>query len=120
MAVSERLQMPPLDGAAEWLNSESLGPAEPRGHVVVVNFWTLTCVNWLRQVPCVRACHRPIATTGWSSSASTPRSSPSNTVPTACGARRTSERSTIAAGRRALQRRLRELGDRKRDMSARE
>ncbi len=51
----ERLHMPPLDGATEWLNSEPLGPAELRGHVVLVNFWTLTCINWLRQEPYVRA-----------------------------------------------------------------
>jgi hypothetical protein len=30
-------------------------PAELRGHVVLVNFWTLTCINWLRQEPYVRA-----------------------------------------------------------------
>ncbi len=47
--------MPALDGAIEWLNSEPLGPAELRGHVVLVNFWTLTCINWLRQEPYVRA-----------------------------------------------------------------
>jgi thiol-disulfide isomerase/thioredoxin len=47
--------MPSLGGAAEWLNSEPLGPAELRGHVVLVNFWTLTCINWLRQEPYVRA-----------------------------------------------------------------
>src|SRR5581483_635376 len=47
--------MPTLAGAAEWLNSEPLGPAELRGHVVLVNFWTLTCINWLRQEPYVRA-----------------------------------------------------------------
>ncbi len=47
--------MPSLDGATEWLNSEPLGPAELRGHVVLVNFWTLTCINWLRQEPYVRA-----------------------------------------------------------------
>ena len=40
--------MPSLGGATEWLNSEPLGPAELRGHVVLVNFWTLTCINWLR------------------------------------------------------------------------
>jgi thiol-disulfide isomerase/thioredoxin len=51
----ERLHMPPFAGAAEWLNPEPLGPAELRGHVVVVNFWTLTCINWLRQEPYVRA-----------------------------------------------------------------
>jgi Thioredoxin like C-terminal domain/Redoxin len=47
--------MPRLDGATGWLNSEPLGPAELRGHVVLVNFWTLTCINWLRQEPYVRA-----------------------------------------------------------------
>jgi thiol-disulfide isomerase/thioredoxin len=47
--------MPSLGGATEWLNSEPLGPAELRGHVVVVNFWTLTCINWLRTEPYVRA-----------------------------------------------------------------
>jgi thiol-disulfide isomerase/thioredoxin len=55
MAVFERLHMPSLGGAAEWLNSEPLGPAELRGHVVLVDFWTLTCINWLRQEPYVRA-----------------------------------------------------------------
>ena len=47
--------MPSLDGATGWLNSEPLAPAELRGHVVLVNFWTLTCINWLRQEPYVRA-----------------------------------------------------------------
>ena len=47
--------MPALGGASAWLNSEPLGPAELRGHVLVVNFWTLTCINWLRQEPYVRA-----------------------------------------------------------------
>src|SRR5918992_148933 len=55
MTVSERLRMPSLGGATEWLNSEPPGPAELRGHVVLVNFWTLTCINWLRQEPYVRA-----------------------------------------------------------------
>jgi thiol-disulfide isomerase/thioredoxin len=54
----ERLHTPPLAGAAEWLNSKPPGPAELRGHVVVVNFWTLTCINWLRQEPHVRAWSR--------------------------------------------------------------
>jgi thiol-disulfide isomerase/thioredoxin len=47
--------MPSLDGASAWLGSEPLGPAELRGHVVLVNFWTWTCINWLRQEPHVRA-----------------------------------------------------------------
>ena len=48
-------RMPALDVATEWLNSEPLGPAELRGHVVLVDFWTLTCINWLRTEPYVRA-----------------------------------------------------------------
>ena len=55
MTLFERVHMPSLGGATEWLNSEPLGPAELRGHVVLVNFWTLTCINWLRQEPYVRA-----------------------------------------------------------------
>jgi thiol-disulfide isomerase/thioredoxin len=58
MSVFERLHMPSLGGATEWLNSEPLGPAELRGQVVLVNFWTLTCINWLRQEPYVRAWSR--------------------------------------------------------------
>jgi thiol-disulfide isomerase/thioredoxin len=58
MSVSERLHMPSLGGATEWLNSEPLGPAGLRGRVVLVNFWTLTCINWLRQEPYVRAWSR--------------------------------------------------------------
>ncbi len=50
--------MPSLGGAAEWLNSEPLSPAALRGRVVLVNFWTLTCINWLRTEPYVRAWSR--------------------------------------------------------------
>jgi thiol-disulfide isomerase/thioredoxin len=53
--VLARVHIPSLDGATEWLSSEPLGPAELRGRVVLVNFWTLTCINWLRQEPYVRA-----------------------------------------------------------------
>ncbi|HET8823061.1 MAG TPA: hypothetical protein VFM57_16095 [Thermoleophilaceae bacterium] len=58
MSVFSRVHMPSLDGATGWLNTEPLGPAELRGHVVLVNFWTLTCINWLRQEPYVRAWSR--------------------------------------------------------------
>jgi thiol-disulfide isomerase/thioredoxin len=47
--------MPPLGGATGWLNSDPLSLAELRGHVVLVDFWTLTCINWLRTEPYLRA-----------------------------------------------------------------
>ena len=55
MKVFAPLRIPPLDGATEWLNSEPLGPDELEGHVVLIDFWTFTCINWIRQVPYVRA-----------------------------------------------------------------
>jgi thiol-disulfide isomerase/thioredoxin len=58
MSVFARESIPSLGGATEWLNSEPLGPAELRGRVVLMNFWTLTCINWLRQEPYVRAWSR--------------------------------------------------------------
>jgi thiol-disulfide isomerase/thioredoxin len=54
MTTFEPRAMPSLGGATEWLNSAPLGPAELRGHVVLVDFWTLTCINWLRTEPHVR------------------------------------------------------------------
>jgi thiol-disulfide isomerase/thioredoxin len=51
----ERLHMPSFARATEWLHSEPLGAAELRDHVVLVDFWTLTCINWLRTEPYVRA-----------------------------------------------------------------
>src|SRR5215208_1889051 len=55
MALLGQLHMPSLGGATAWLNSEPSGPGDLRGRAVVVNFWTLTCINWLRQEPYVRA-----------------------------------------------------------------
>jgi thiol-disulfide isomerase/thioredoxin len=47
--------MPSLEGATEWLNSPSLTAAGLRGRVVLVDFWTYTCINWLRTLPYLRA-----------------------------------------------------------------
>ena len=55
MTVFGRVHMPSLGGATGWINSEPLAPADLRGHVVLANFWTLTCINWLRTEPYVRA-----------------------------------------------------------------
>lgn len=48
-------RMPAFDGATGWLNAEPLTPEALRGRVVLVQFWTYTCVNWLRTLPYVRA-----------------------------------------------------------------
>jgi len=47
--------LPSFDGATEWLNGEPLSPEALRGRVVLVDFWTYTCINWLRTLPYVRA-----------------------------------------------------------------
>ena len=48
-------RMPSLAGATGWLNSPPLETAGLRGKVVLVNFWTYTCINWLRTLAYVRA-----------------------------------------------------------------
>jgi thiol-disulfide isomerase/thioredoxin len=48
-------RLPSFDGATAWLNSPPLTPAGLRGKVVLVDFWTYTCINWLRTLPYVRA-----------------------------------------------------------------
>lgn len=59
MPTAVRLPMegmlPSFGGATEWLNSEPLTPDGLRGKVVLVDFWTYTCINWLRTLPYVRA-----------------------------------------------------------------
>ena len=48
-------QLPSFAGATGWLNSLPLTEPDLRGKVVLINFWTYTCINWLRQLPYVRA-----------------------------------------------------------------
>ena len=50
-----RTGFPSLAGATGWLNSHPLTPAGLEGKVVLVDFWTYTCINWLRTEPYVRA-----------------------------------------------------------------
>ena len=47
--------MPPLDGAVQWINSPPLSAADLRGKVVLVDFWTYSCINCLRSLPYVNA-----------------------------------------------------------------
>ena len=44
-----------LDHATGWINSQPLTATRLRGNVVVIHFWTYTCINWLRSLPHVRA-----------------------------------------------------------------
>jgi thiol-disulfide isomerase/thioredoxin len=48
-------RLPSLSGAVAWVNSPPLTPQELKGKVVVVDFWTYSCINCLRAIPYVRA-----------------------------------------------------------------
>jgi hypothetical protein len=48
-------QLPSFAGATSWLNADPLTAEGLRGRVVLVDFWTYTCINWLRTLPYVRA-----------------------------------------------------------------
>jgi thiol-disulfide isomerase/thioredoxin len=48
-------ELPSLGAATGWLNSPPLTAAGLRGKVVLIDFWTYTCINWLRTLPYVRA-----------------------------------------------------------------
>ena len=56
-AVQLRIEgeFPSLGGATEWLNSPPLTAAGLRGKVVLIDFWTYSCINWRRSLPYVRA-----------------------------------------------------------------
>jgi cytochrome c biogenesis protein CcdA/thiol-disulfide isomerase/thioredoxin len=47
-------ELPPLSGAVAWLNSPPLTPAALRGKVVLIDFWTYSCINCLRTLPYLR------------------------------------------------------------------
>jgi thiol-disulfide isomerase/thioredoxin len=53
--VGNQTELASLELAKEWLNSPPLTPLSLRGKVIVIDFWTYTCINWLRTLPYVRA-----------------------------------------------------------------
>lgn len=55
MASGDGAAMPNLEGAVGWLNSAPLIRKELRGRVVLVNFWTYSCINSLRELPYMKA-----------------------------------------------------------------
>jgi cytochrome c biogenesis protein CcdA/thiol-disulfide isomerase/thioredoxin len=48
-------KFPPLDGAVKWLNSGPLTTEQLRGKIVLIDFWTYSCINCIRTIPYVRA-----------------------------------------------------------------
>jgi thiol-disulfide isomerase/thioredoxin len=54
-AFADEGVMPGLDGAVAWLNSAPLSTKSLRGKVVLVNFWTYSCINSLRPLPFLKA-----------------------------------------------------------------
>ena len=54
-APEQNQKLPSLSGATEWLNSKPLVSSELKGKVVLVEFWTYTCINWRRTLPYVQA-----------------------------------------------------------------
>jgi len=55
--IAGQSELMSLERATEWLNSPPLTASALRGKVVLVDFWTYTCINWLRTLPYVRAWH---------------------------------------------------------------
>jgi thiol-disulfide isomerase/thioredoxin len=56
--------MPSFAGATDWLNTKPLAPDDVHGKVVAVDFWTYTCINWLRTLPYLRAWASAYAASG--------------------------------------------------------
>src|SRR5262245_26128793 len=54
-AKISQINFPSLEGATGWLNSQKLTNNDLQGKVVLIQFWTFTCVNWMRTLPYVRA-----------------------------------------------------------------
>ena len=57
-------RLPSFDGATGWLNTAPLHATDLRDKVVAVDFWTFTCINWLRTLPYLRAWHTTYAEHG--------------------------------------------------------
>src|SRR5687767_10659676 len=56
--------LPPFDGLGPWINSAPLTREQLKGKVVLIDFWTYSCINCLRSIPYVRAWHEQYARDG--------------------------------------------------------
>jgi len=63
-SAKARSELSAFDGATPWLNSEPLTSTGLHGKVVLVDFWTYSCINWRRQLPYVRAWAKKYAERG--------------------------------------------------------
>jgi thiol-disulfide isomerase/thioredoxin len=55
LQVPVKGELESLGRATGWLNSGPLAAADLRGKVILIDFWTYSCINWMRQLPYVRA-----------------------------------------------------------------
>ena len=63
-ATGNEKTVPEISGIASWINSEPITFEEQRGKVVLVDFWTYTCVNCIRTLPYLKAWHEKYADNG--------------------------------------------------------
>jgi thiol-disulfide isomerase/thioredoxin len=64
MAALPRQMLPEFQGISQWLNSSPLTIADLKGQVVLVQFWTFSCINCLRTLPYVTRWHQQFANRG--------------------------------------------------------
>jgi thiol-disulfide isomerase/thioredoxin len=64
LATETGSPLPEFQGIQEWLNSPPLTRADLRGHVVLLQFWTLACINCQRTLPYITSWHRQYADQG--------------------------------------------------------
>ena len=63
-ATGDEKTVPEIEGIASWINSEPITFEEQRGKVVLVDFWTYTCINCIRTLPFLKAWHEKYADKG--------------------------------------------------------
>jgi thiol-disulfide isomerase/thioredoxin len=53
--MDDHARLPSFEGATGWLNREPVTAEDVKGKVVLVDFWTFTCINWIRTLPYTRS-----------------------------------------------------------------